>query len=586
MIENLPIWNCPNLKPAFNDLESATAMEMVYKLYGKNRELIDDYNKFLTDIQNEVTAFKESTNQDYGCFKEAITKICNDYIKTMDMKIDCQDRKIADAIQYMKDNLVNTIKELNDNNELDNMIVEAISNVEKELYTQQESYENKINSQVRSLASGTPLVANSVSEMIDTNKVYVNTTDGYWYYYNGTEWLQGGMYQAIENADGSINIDKLEYELQKTVLRIANFPIKDIEYPGTTVYQKDGATGTYNCWWSSDFVELKSIYKAIKIDDVACLNNSTLYINAISFFDSDKNYISGIDATNNNVTVTHIVDSETNKQYDSMNGFIEIPSNAKYCIFTQFDNYAGFKSKNKICFTSTTEETTEMKINKMYPSFINQNIKNVLCIGDSLTEGDSGSEPAGTKNIITENYPYFLAKYLNCNVTNEGYCGLTPYQYWTTKAKNIDFSKNYDVIVIMLGTNHALTDTIENDTNISDGETYENYVMTETGSYCAMIEYIMEQTNNKSQIILCCPPHVGIMRPNNREHAINTNPIIKKVGEKYSLPVIDLLNEGGFSDYNQNIFQPIDHLHFNDKGYQKMATFIGSKIKSLFSYFE
>ena len=52
MIGNLPTWNFNNLKPSFNDLESATAVEMVYKLYGKNRELIDDYNKFLNDIRN------------------------------------------------------------------------------------------------------------------------------------------------------------------------------------------------------------------------------------------------------------------------------------------------------------------------------------------------------------------------------------------------------------------------------------------------------------------------------------------------------------------------------------------------------
>lgn len=54
---------------------------------------------------------------------------------------------------------------------------------------------------IRTLESATPLVASSVSEMTDTSKIYVNTTDGYWYYYNGTNWVQGGVYQApIENS--------------------------------------------------------------------------------------------------------------------------------------------------------------------------------------------------------------------------------------------------------------------------------------------------------------------------------------------------------------------------------------------------
>ena len=112
MIENLPFWNCPNLKPAFNDLESATAIEMVYKLYGKNRELIDDYNKFEENIKKEIETFKTSTNQDLECFKANITKICNDYIATMDMKIDCQDRKIEEIYVYLKGNLKNTINEI------------------------------------------------------------------------------------------------------------------------------------------------------------------------------------------------------------------------------------------------------------------------------------------------------------------------------------------------------------------------------------------------------------------------------------------------------------------------------------------
>jgi hypothetical protein len=49
---------------------------------------------------------------------------------------------------------------------------------------------------------GTPLVANSVLDMTDINKIYVYTgneqgyTKGDWYYYNGTEWVSGGVYNS------------------------------------------------------------------------------------------------------------------------------------------------------------------------------------------------------------------------------------------------------------------------------------------------------------------------------------------------------------------------------------------------------
>ena len=76
----------------------------------------------------------------------------------------------------------------------------------------------EVQKQINSLASGSPLVASSVSEMTDTSRVYVNTTDGYWYYYNGTAWVDGGVYQASEFANNSIDsntIKKLDFQKVK-----------------------------------------------------------------------------------------------------------------------------------------------------------------------------------------------------------------------------------------------------------------------------------------------------------------------------------------------------------------------------------
>lgn len=62
---------------------------------------------------------------------------------------------------------------------------------------------NDLQTQINGLASGSPLPASSVSEMTDTSRVYVNTTDGHWYWYDGTNWNDGGIYQAAENS-GSV----------------------------------------------------------------------------------------------------------------------------------------------------------------------------------------------------------------------------------------------------------------------------------------------------------------------------------------------------------------------------------------------
>lgn len=52
-------------------------------------------------------------------------------------------------------------------------------------------------------AVGSPLTAATVSAMTDTSKIYVYTgsesgmTAGNWYYYNGTQWVSGGVYNSV-----------------------------------------------------------------------------------------------------------------------------------------------------------------------------------------------------------------------------------------------------------------------------------------------------------------------------------------------------------------------------------------------------
>ena len=64
-----------------------------------------------------------------------------------------------------------------------------------------------LQNQINSLASGSPLVANSISEMTDTTKIYVNTSNGHWYWYNNIDWQDGGVYQATEDPE-TIDIRK------------------------------------------------------------------------------------------------------------------------------------------------------------------------------------------------------------------------------------------------------------------------------------------------------------------------------------------------------------------------------------------
>lgn len=84
------------------------------------------------------------------------------------------------------------------------------------------SNDNLLQSQISSLASGSPLVASSTSGMTNTSRVYVNTTDGKWYYYNGSAWVAGGTYQSSGIASNSVGIDGIDSILAKNIFIKSN----------------------------------------------------------------------------------------------------------------------------------------------------------------------------------------------------------------------------------------------------------------------------------------------------------------------------------------------------------------------------
>lgn len=54
-----------------------------------------------------------------------------------------------------------------------------------------------LESMIQRVASGAPIVVGSASDMTDTAQIYVLSTDGNWYYHNGSAWVAGGEYGAV-----------------------------------------------------------------------------------------------------------------------------------------------------------------------------------------------------------------------------------------------------------------------------------------------------------------------------------------------------------------------------------------------------
>lgn len=206
--------------------------------------------------------------------------------------------------------------------------------------------------------------------------------------------------------------------------------------------------------------------------------------------------------------------------------------------------------------------------------------KNIVCIGDSLTEGDYGSNPAGTMNVHAENYPYFLAELTGANVKNAGRCGYSAELYYNNQLSKVALSEETDIVLIMLGTNNGLTDTIDADTSASH---YASYAKTQTGYYARIVETCMERTNGRVQIILMTPP---VTTQRNRSSLETTVSVIKKFGEKYGLPVIDNYYACGITYENIGSYMPIDELHCGYTGYKLLANYIASRASDIYKDFK
>ena len=102
------------------------------------------------------------------------------------------------------------------NNKLDEMATDGSLGVVMSAYLQ--PYVDAVNNRVVSVEQdvtelkasyGTPLVSSTVAGMTNQSKIYVYTgsedgyTSGHWYYWNGTDWTDGGVYQSA-----SVNTDK------------------------------------------------------------------------------------------------------------------------------------------------------------------------------------------------------------------------------------------------------------------------------------------------------------------------------------------------------------------------------------------
>ena len=203
-------------------------------------------------------------------------------------------------------------------------------------------------------------------------------------------------------------------------------------------------------------------------------------------------------------------------------------------------------------------------------------VKKIVCIGDSLTEGDYGVKGKSCiANVKPENYPYFLAKELGCETVNYGKCGYNAQTYLDFYDSGEVNVTDADVIIVMLGTNLGLGE-----------DKYRN-------AYSALTEKILKDKSDRAVLVLVTPisatTNPSMSNYHNGKFAawvVNANEyILGDIANRYKdrddVAIIDAYRNSPIQPDMEYEYQNADGLHLTESGYAAFAKYIAEEIKEL-----
>lgn len=194
----------------------------------------------------------------------------------------------------------------------------------------------------------------------------------------------------------------------------------------------------------------------------------------------------------------------------------------------------------------------------------------IVCVGDSLTEGDYGiSGMTGIANVKAENYPYYLARELGCETVNAGKCGYTSSSYLEYYMQGAVDVSGADIILVMLGTNGGLHPVKATQGNADYRELLAR----------------LKQDAPGAVIVLCTPPHVtedpAYSNCGYAPQVKDAVEFVRAVAKEDGYPLIDAAAFAEFCAETEAVMQPNDGLHFGRTGYQTLAAKICGQLKQL-----
>ena len=191
---------------------------------------------------------------------------------------------------------------------------------------------DEVSEQLSTLTSATPLAASSIAGMTDTTRIYVNTADGHWYWYNGSAWTDGGEYLSDPIQDYILNFIENLQSIDTTTM------ISTLE-EGKYINGGNGNEGTYVGQYASDYVEIKVTNVKYILDsvDTNIINASGAF--GMACYDEDHNVLMSLkytDSTHTNTTLEFTPPIGTKYVRFSIRN---VPSVLKFYVASAYDVY-------------------------------------------------------------------------------------------------------------------------------------------------------------------------------------------------------------------------------------------------------
>lgn len=351
-----------------------------------------------------------------------------------------------------------------------------------------------------------------------------------------------GLLRTVQDLSGKLN--------ERTTVETAL--VKGEGISGYYISATSGKTAPFAIFSCSDYIDI-SRYKGYTLVCKCSLVDDA----GLAFYDASYNFISSISSS------AQLWKTEISTV---------IPANAHYFRYTTSNTYLPFEDSEAYVFITLKAIVLNNADKSQTPAVPYEYAAGkVLCIGDSLTSGAYHAQ-GWTGSSIQQNYPYYLGRMLNCEVTNAGRSGWSASNWYRDYITTHNYA-DYDTAIIWLGTNYGCA-TMPTDAEIEAFVPDASVSAENANQALYLIEIIktIQEANPDCFILLC-----GVFA--SKADVAANNDVVQQIATKYGLHYVDT-TELSYSNMPE-LHGGVVNVHFGKGGNIYIANKFANEIRNI-----